>query len=136
MKRKSLLLVMAGILGCLGVILGATGKHALEGKVDEELSSGFETGLRYHQTHGVALLAVTLFSLCLPSSRRQKYLIISGWLIFLGIVVFSGSLYLMAFTGILDFGKLTPVGGILLILGWLSLALVGFFEPKPEANSP
>ena len=68
---------MAGILGCLGVILGATGKHALEGKVDEELSSGFETGLRYHQTHGVALLAVTLFSLCLSGSRRQKYLIIS-----------------------------------------------------------
>ena len=127
---------MAGILGCLGVILGATGKHALEGKVDEELRSGFETGLRYHQIHGVALLAVSLCSLCLPGSRRQKYLIISGWLIFLGIVVFSGSLYLMVFTGILDFGKLTPVGGILLILGWLSLALVGFFEPKPEANSP
>ena len=127
---------MAGILGCLGVILGATGKHAFKGKVDEKLRSGFETGLRYHQTHGVALLAVAVCGLCLPGSKRQKYLRLAGWLIFFGITVFSGSLYLMALTGILDFGKLTPAGGILLMLGWLALASVGFIEPDSESNSP
>ena len=106
-------------------------------RVDEELSSGFETGLRYHQTHGVALLAVALFSLCLLVLGARNISLFRDGLSSLAIVVFSGSLYLMAFTGILDFGKLTPVGGILLILGWLSLALVGFFlEPKPEVNSP
>ena len=126
---------MAGILGCLGVILGATGKHALEGKVDEELSSGFETGLRYHQTHGVALLAVTLFSLCLLVLGARNISLfrdgLSSW--------HSGLLRQFVSYGIhgyFRFWEAHSCRGILLILGWLSLALVGFFEPKPEANSP
>ncbi|MBT6463472.1 MAG: DUF423 domain-containing protein [Opitutae bacterium] len=121
MNRKTVLLFLAGIVGFLAVALGASGKHALKEKVGTELYRNFETGLKYHQVHGVALLAVALGSLVVPGEVRSKRLRVSGWLLLSGIVVFSGSLYLLSFTGATRLGGITPFGGILLMLGWLSL---------------
>lgn len=132
MNGKSSLLVVAGVVGFLGVLLGAAGKHALKDAVDDRLMSGFETGLRYHQVHGVALLAVAVGSLSVTGRVRQRRLRVAGWLLLAGIVVFCGSLYLMAFTGKLALGRVTPVGGVLLMLGWLSLAWAGL----PARDSP
>jgi len=124
MNRKTVLLLLAGIVGFLGVLLGAAGKHALKEKAGTELYRNFETGLKYHQVHGVALLAVALGSLVITGEGRSKRLRVSGWLLLSGIVVFSGSLYILAFTGSTGFGRVTPVRGILLMLGWLSLCWV------------
>ena len=121
MNRKTVLLFLAGIVGFLAVALGASGKHALKEKAGTELYRNFETGLKYHQVHGVALLAVALGSLVVPGKVRSKRLRVSGWLLLSGIVVFSGSLYLLSFTGATRLGGITPFGGILLMLGWLSL---------------
>lgn len=124
MTRKTVLLLLAGVVGFLGIVLGAAGKHAFEGKAESQLYGNFETGLKYHQVHGVALLAVALGGLAATGQKQAARLRVSGWLLLTGVVVFSGSLYLLAFTGQTGLGKVTPIGGVLLMLGWLSLCWV------------
>ena len=124
MHRKNTLLIVAAIVGFLGVALGASGKHALQDQIDTPLYSSFETGLRYHQVHGAALLAIALASCCVPSPVRAQRLRTSGWILLVGILVFCGSLYCLAFSGMTGLGRITPVGGVLLMAGWLSLCRV------------
>jgi uncharacterized membrane protein YgdD (TMEM256/DUF423 family) len=124
MARKNILLIVSAVVGFLGIALGASGKHALSDKMDTPLYSHFETGLRYHQTHATALLAIALASACVSGQDRAKRLRTSGWMILAGIIVFSGSLYILSFTGLAGLGKITPLGGILLMAGWLSLCRV------------
>ena len=107
--------VAAGV----GVALGAFGAHGLKTRVDAEMLAVFETGVRYQIYHSLALLAVGL-----AASRRQTpWLDRAGWLFLAGIVVFSGSLYVMALTGIRWLGAITPLGGLAFILGWAALAV-------------
>ena len=122
MNRKSWLLLLSGLIGFLGVLLGATGKHALKEEVESKLYQNFETGLKYHQVHGVALLAIALGSLVVPGKTRASRLQASGWLMFAGLILFSGSLYLLAFTGSEIFGRVTPFGGTLIMASWLVLS--------------
>lgn len=110
----------AGALAAgLGVVLGAFGAHGLKSRVEPELLSVFETGVRYHIYHALALLAVGL-----AASRWTSPLFgASGWLFVGGILIFSGSLYLMTFTGARWLGAVTPVGGLAFIAGWALLAV-------------
>ena len=124
MNRKTVLLFVAGLVGFLGILLGAAGKHALKDKTESDLYQNFETGLKYHQVHGVALLAVALGCLVMPGQKRASRLQVSGWLMLAGIILFSGSLYLLAFTGAEAFGRVTPFGGTLLMVSWLGLCWV------------
>jgi uncharacterized membrane protein YgdD (TMEM256/DUF423 family) len=126
MKPKTALLFIAGILGFLCVLLGATGKHALQDQMNTKFYSAFETGLRYHQIHSVVLLALALSAIVLGNKKQAHALQLAGFLILLGILVFSGSLYLMAFWRIEELGRVTPVGGILLMLGWLAICRASF----------
>jgi len=126
MNRKTALLFIAGIIGFLSVLLGASGKHALQDQMDTKFYSAFETGLRYHQIHGVVLLALALGALALGDSKQAKGLQLAGFIILGGILVFSGSLYCMAFLGIEGLGRFTPVGGVLLMLGWLAVCRASF----------
>ncbi|MBV7336237.1 DUF423 domain-containing protein [Chloroflexi bacterium TSY] len=112
---------IASILGGLGVALGAFGAHALEGRVEERLLEVFETGVRYHFYHALALVIVVVALDRWPESNLPS---IAGWLFVVGILVFSGSLYLMTFTGIRWLGAITPIGGVAFIAGWICLALV------------
>jgi uncharacterized membrane protein YgdD (TMEM256/DUF423 family) len=82
----------------------------------------FETGVRYHLIHALALLAVGWATTRWPGG----WVAASGWLFLAGIVVFSGSLYLMTLTGARWLGAVTPLGGLAFILGWLALALAAF----------
>ncbi|WP_188562313.1 DUF423 domain-containing protein [Hymenobacter frigidus] len=114
-----LLLQLAALLGGLGVAIGAFGAHALHdalvraGRLDT-----FETAVRYQFYHLLALLAVGVLWTARPELRTLGT---TGWLWLSGIIVFSGSLYALCFTGITKLGAVAPVGGLLLLAGWLSL---------------
>ena len=114
-----LLLQLAALLGGLGVAIGAFGAHALH---DTLLRAGrldtFETAVRYQFYHLLALLAVGVLWTARPELRTLGT---TGWLWLSGIIVFSGSLYALCFTGITKLGAVAPVGGLLLLAGWLSL---------------
>lgn len=106
------------ILAGLGVVLGAFGAHGLKARVSAEMLAVFETGVRYHMYHALALLAVGWAATQRPGAWVQA----SGWLFLVGIAIFSGSLYVMTLTGARWLGAITPIGGLAFILGWAALA--------------
>ena len=101
------------------VALGAFGAHALRGRLDEYARGVFETAVQYHFYHALALALVGVLLLSQPATALLKS---SGWLFLIGIAVFSGSLYLLAITGIKWLGAVTPLGGLAFIAGWGCLA--------------
>lgn len=109
-------LLIAGVLGASGVAAGAFGAHALEGMVTAERLAVWETAAYYHLIHAVAVMV-----LALQSHPALWRLPIVGFA--LGIGLFSFSLYALVLTGITTFAVVTPVGGLLLIISWLSVAL-------------
>jgi uncharacterized membrane protein YgdD (TMEM256/DUF423 family) len=117
MDRTFLLIGALG--GFIAVALGAFGAHALRGRLTPDMLAVFETGVRYQMYHVLALLLVAAI---VP--RFGGWLVLSaGWLFVAGIVLFSGSLYLLAFTGVTMLGAVTPVGGLAFLLGWAALAV-------------
>ena len=118
---EKLFFTIASILGGLAVALGAFGAHALNGRVEARLLEVFETGVRYHFYHALALMVVVFAIGRWPNSNLP---VIAGWLFIAGIVAFSGSLYAMTFTGLRWMGAITPIGGVAFIAGWICLALV------------
>ncbi len=107
------------VLCGLGVILGAFGAHGLRARLSPEMLVVFETGVRYHLIHALGLLAVAGAASRWPGS----YVSIAGYLFVAGIFIFSGSLYVLAITGIRWLGAITPIGGVCLIVGWGLLAV-------------
>jgi len=107
------------IVGAIGVILGAFGAHGLRERISPEMLAVFETGARYHMIHALALLCVGMVS----DRRPSRWVEASGWGFAIGIVLFSGSLYLLAVSGIRSLGAITPLGGLAFIAGWLALAM-------------
>ena len=107
------------VLCGLGVILGAFGAHGLRARLSPEMLVVFETGVRYHLFHALGLLAVAWAASRWPGS----YVSIAGYLFVVGIFIFSGSLYVLAITGIRWLGAITPIGGVCLIVGWGLLAV-------------
>lgn len=108
------------VLGLLGVALGAFGAHALRTKL-EALGrvDTFDTAVRYQFYHAVALLAVGILLQLMPTNGvAVKYLNWAGNSFLLGTLIFSGSLYILCLTGITWLGAITPIGGLLLIIGW------------------
>lgn len=110
--------VIGAVAGGIGVALGAFGAHALKSMVDDRLLTVFETGVRYQMYHALALLAVGLAAQRWPGAWTQT----AGSMFVVGILIFSGSLYVMTFTGARWLGAITPIGGLAFILGWLALA--------------
>ncbi|MCH7575596.1 MAG: DUF423 domain-containing protein [Candidatus Marinimicrobia bacterium] len=104
-----------------GVALGAFGAHALEGKVKPEDLPIWETAVRYHMYHALALMAVGVMQQ-MSALTQSALLTLSAALFSAGIVVFSGSLYLLVMTDRRWLGAVTPLGGLLLLAGWLTLA--------------
>lgn len=117
MDRTFLLLGALG--GFLAVALGAFGAHALRARLSPDMLAVFETGVRYQMYHSLALLLVASM---IP--RLGGWLIATaGWLFTAGIVIFSGSLYLLATTGVTILGAITPIGGLAFLAGWACLAI-------------
>jgi len=113
------LYVFAALAGLLAVVLGAFGSHALRGRLDDRLQHAFETGVTYQMTHALALLGVCLLA---THFGARTPLLVAGCGFAGGIVLFSGSLYLLALTGMKWLGPVTPLGGLFMIVGWAALA--------------
>ena len=117
---KKTFLRIGGLLAMFAVILGAFAAHSLEEILEPEKLETFDTGVRYQFYHAFAVLIVGL----LMYSRKNKVLIAAGWLFIGGVVLFSGSLYLLAIRetmnlGLSWLGPITPLGGLLFIAGWV-----------------
>lgn len=113
-----LFLIIASINGFLAVALGAFAAHALKNIVDAQLLVTFQTGVQYHMTHTLALLAIALLAVQFPNNSLLK---LCGWLFVLGILFFSGSLYALSLSGIRWLGAITPIGGLFFLGGWACL---------------
>ncbi|MCB1665882.1 MAG: DUF423 domain-containing protein [Pseudomonadales bacterium] len=114
-----LFLVLAGINGFIAVSLGAFAAHGLKNALSPDLLATFQTGVQYHMYHALALLGVGVLSLHFPNQALLKT---SGYLFMAGIVLFSGSLYVLALSGIRWLGAITPLGGVAFLAGWALLA--------------
>ncbi|MCH7397228.1 DUF423 domain-containing protein [Belliella sp. DSM 107340] len=112
---------LAAVLGALAVGIGAFGAHGLEeiltknGQIDT-----FETGVKYHFYHTLAIAIVGVLIVNFP---KAKHLSSAAFLFLVGIIIFSGSLYTLSLTGITWLGAITPLGGVAFILGWIFLFL-------------
>ena len=114
---------IGAFLAFISIAAGAFGAHLLKGKLSPESQDVFEVAVRYQMYHALALLLVAILFGSLPSLT----LTIVGWLFISGVVIFSGSLYALVFSGVKTWGAVTPIGGVLLLLGWLTLLLGSFF---------
>lgn len=112
-------LFCGAVTAFLGVGLGAFGAHGLRDRLDASMLAVYQTGVQYHLIHALGLVAVGVLAQSAPASGALR---LSGWCLLLGIVVFSGSLYLLAVTGQRWLGAITPFGGVVFLVGWAALA--------------
>ena len=115
-------LILAAINGFVGVAAGAFGAHGLKKLVGAEMLAIFETGSRYQLLHALALIGVGW----LAARQQDPWVTASGSAFTVGIVLFSGALYLIALTGLRGFGAVAPFGGVLLLLGWIAFGVAAF----------
>ncbi len=110
----------------LGVALGAFGAHALKTKLTPTMLSVYETGVHYQFVHALGLILVGLSASYLGDAAGARW---AGWLMLAGIVLFSGSLYLLALTGMRWLGAITPLGGVCFIAAWTLFAIALWRAP-------
>ncbi|HAH24580.1 MAG TPA: DUF423 domain-containing protein [Prolixibacteraceae bacterium] len=113
------ILFTGAVLMALGVLLGAFGAHALKAQLSPEMLGVYKTAVEYQFYHSLGLLLVGLIGYHLQS----KWLKWSGILLFVGVVLFCGSLYALSLTGIKTLGVITPFGGLSFVAGWICLAI-------------
>lgn len=117
---SKLFLITGSILAGLGVAVGAFGAHALKAVLEStNRVATFETGVKYQIYHALALLILGI----LMQRFEHKFFVWSGYSFIIGILLFSGSLFILSISGITKWGMVTPLGGVGFILGWLFLLL-------------
>lgn len=117
---QKIFLSIGSIAMALAVILGAFGAHALRGKLAEDLFDVFQTGVTYHFYHATGILIIGILASFLPDTWYLRW---SGWLMTAGIIIFSGSLYLLSLSDVRWLGAITPVGGLCFIIAWIFLTI-------------
>lgn len=115
-------LMITGVSGFLAVAFGAFAAHGLESRLSADMLATFQTGVNYHMYHTLALLAVALLSTQFADAGLVR---LSGWLFIIGILLFSGSLYVLSLSGVTWLGAITPLGGLAFLGGWGCLFLFG-----------
>lgn len=111
--------IIAAIFGAFSVAFGAFAAHGLKPRLDTHMLANWETGVRYQFYHTFALFIAAWLTARLPDSKEAR---IAGWLFVAGVLLFSGSLYIMAITNMPWLGLITPFGGLAFIGGWTLLA--------------
>ncbi len=124
-----LFLLSGGINGFLAVALGAFAAHGLRESLPADLLNTFQTGVQYHMYHALALFGVGILCAQFPASVPARW---AGYLFLLGILLFSGSLYLLAVTGTRWLGAITPFGGVAFLAGWACLCWFAASQALPE----
>ncbi len=115
----------------IAVALGAFAAHKLRDTLTPDLLGVFETGVRYQMYHAFGMMLAGILAF-LPIPARPGYVIAAGWAFLAGTVLFSGSLYVLALTGIRWIGFLTPFGGVCFIAGWILLGLSVLSRPRRQ----
>ncbi|NOU92235.1 DUF423 domain-containing protein [Paenibacillus sp. LMG 31456] len=115
--------IIGSICAFLSVAFGAFGAHMLKDVLTPDSLSVFQTGVQYQMMHSLGLLALGIAAGFMPGS---KHLIRAGWFLLAGMVLFSGSLYVLSLTGIKMLGIITPFGGVAFLIGWILVALAAF----------
>ncbi|MCM3131532.1 DUF423 domain-containing protein [Paenibacillus polysaccharolyticus] len=118
MQRRWMML--GAILTMLSVAIGAFGAHMLKDRIGASAIATYETGVQYHMIHALGLLIVGLTAGQLGASTKLQW---AARLLFAGIIIFSGSLYILSISGIKILGAITPIGGVAFIAGWLLFAM-------------
>jgi uncharacterized membrane protein YgdD (TMEM256/DUF423 family) len=113
-------LVLVGLFGFTGVGAGAFGAHALARRIPAERQVTLETAVRYQLWHTFAIFAVVVLRTIGPDATAET---VAGWAFVAGIVLFSGSLYALALTGVRRWGAVTPLGGLAFLVGWASFVV-------------
>lgn len=123
------LLRTGAALAALGVLLGAFGAHALKNSLGAEMLAIYQTGVQYHLIHALGIVLIAILASTQPAWKR---LILAGWLMSIGVLLFSGSLYLLAATGVRALGAITPLGGLCFIVAWGLLVFAPVRIPTRE----
>lgn len=116
---------IGSISGFVAVAAGAFGAHALKTRLAPDVLAVYETAVRYHLVHALAVVAAGWASTRWPGA----FVAAAGWLFVAGTVIFSGSLYALVLTGVRGLGAVTPLGGVALLAGWLSLGFAAVKGP-------
>jgi len=123
--KPQMILKLASIIGCLAVVFGAFGAHSFESiLLENNRVDTFETAVQYHFYHVIILVLISI----LIQKNKSIYLVRSAYLLIVGILLFSGSLYVLALTNITILGAITPIGGLCFIAGWTCL----FYSAKDQ----
>lgn len=115
-----LFIVLGAINAFLAVALGAFGAHGLQPRLSERMFEIYQTGVQYHLIHALGLILVGILAEKFVGSATIAW---AGWSLFIGIVIFSGSLYALSITGITKLGAITPIGGVAFLIGWILVAI-------------
>ena len=118
-----LFLLLGSVNAVFAVIIGAFGAHALKARLDESLMKIYQTGVEYHFYHSLGLILIGIIAMNISANIWLKT---SGWMMFIGIILFSGSLYSLSIFNLRWLGIITPFGGMLFVLAWLSLCIAIF----------
>jgi len=124
MEKKDFWLIIGALNGLIAVIMGPVGAHILESIITEADFSAYQKAVRYQMWHAFGLILISLLSA--QTTTRMKN--IAGWSFLIGIILFSGSLYLIGFTSVREIGIIAPFGGTAFIIGWFFLMYSGFKE--------
>ncbi|MCU9613351.1 DUF423 domain-containing protein [Caldibacillus lycopersici] len=116
----NIFLFLGALYGFLSVAFGAFGAHILEGRIDAKYIETWQTGVTYQMLHAGALLVIGILMNKFPGSSLLNW---SGWLMFVGVILFSGSLFVLSTTGIKVLGAITPIGGVCFLVAWLLLMI-------------
>ncbi len=123
---QSIFLFFGALSALIGVGMGAFGAHALKNVISPEMLTVYQTGVNYQMWHALGLIGTALIRRHEPASRLLTW---AGWLMLLGIVLFSGSLYLLAIMDLKQLGMVTPFGGVSFLLAWSLLAVYAARTP-------
>ena len=113
-------LLIGSMAGFLGVAAGAFGAHGLRSRLSADMLGVFETAVRYQMYHALAIVATAS---AIGRMGDARLLVTAGWAFVVGIVLFSGSLYALALSGVSILGAITPLGGVAFLVGWACLAI-------------
>lgn len=115
-------IILGAINGFIAVALGAFGAHGLEGKISDHYLGVWQKAVQYQMFHAGGLLVIGLLGLKISGSMINW----SGWLMFIGILLFSGSLYILAVSGIKVLGAITPLGGVAFLVAWVLMIIATY----------
>jgi uncharacterized membrane protein YgdD (TMEM256/DUF423 family) len=124
---KSVFLFLGAFSAFLGVGFGAFGAHGLKNILSAEALTIYQTGVTYQMWHALGLIGLSFLQYQEPESKLVSW---AGWLMFLGVLLFSGSLYLLAISGQRWLGMITPIGGVCFLIAWL-LVCFSVIKKKP-----